>query len=87
MALSSSASRSTTCMPLPPPPALGLSSTGKPTSRAAAATAASSSPVPSDPGTSGTPAGPTVAFARILSPMASMASGGGPIHVIPASPT
>ena len=37
------------------------------------------------PGTTGTPAALTVCLARILSPMASIASGGGPMNTMPAS--
>ncbi len=72
-------------MPLPPPPAEGLSSTGMPISRAAAASSASSRPLPEEPGTTGTPAARTVSLARILSPISSMASAGGPMKTSPAS--
>ncbi len=44
-------------------------------------------PVPVVPGTRGTPAGATAAFAEILSPITSMAAAGGPIQVSPASVT
>jgi hypothetical protein len=37
------------------------------------------------PGTTGTPAFATVCLARILSPIASIADGGGPTNTIPAS--
>ncbi len=36
------------------------------------------------PGTTGTPAAATVALAAILSPIASIAAGGGPMKVSPA---
>ena len=72
-------------MPLPPPPADGLSSTGMPISRAASASSPSVSPLPLLPGTTGTPAACTVSLARILSPISSMASAGGPMKTSPAS--
>lgn len=74
-------------MPLPPPPAEGFSSTGMPISRAAAASSASLRPLPEEPGTTGTPASRTVSFARILSPIRSMASADGPMKTSPASVT
>ena len=37
------------------------------------------------PGTTGTPALATVCLARILSPIASIAAGGGPTNAIPAA--
>ncbi|CAM5256943.1 hypothetical protein SGLAM104S_09651 [Streptomyces glaucescens] len=78
---SSSTSRSRTSrMPLPPPPALGFSSTGAPSSRAASASSGSR-----PPGTTGTPAARTVSLARILSPIRAMASAGGPMNTSPAS--
>jgi hypothetical protein len=85
MASESSFSSRTTRMPLPPPPADGLSSTGKPTSTAASATSSSDIPGSVRPGTTGTPAAMTVRLARILSPMASMASTGGPMNTMPAA--
>ncbi len=72
-------------MPLPPPPADGLSNTGIPISRAASASWASVRPLPDEPGTTGTPAARTVSFARILSPISSMASADGPMKTSPAS--
>ena len=42
-------------------------------------------PGPSLPGTTGTPAAATVALARILSPIASIAAAGGPMKTSPAS--
>jgi hypothetical protein len=41
--------------------------------------------VPSEPGTTGTPALATVCLARILSPIASIAAAGGPMKVRPAA--
>ncbi len=67
-------------MPLPPPPALGLSSTGAPSSRAASASSGSAAP-----GTTGTPAAFTVSLARILSPIREIASADGPMKTSPAS--
>ena len=75
-------------MPLPPPPADGLTRIGKPISRAAAASTASSavpSASPEMPGTTGTPISAANAFARILSPIASIAAGGGPTNTMPLS--
>ena len=74
-------------MPMPPPPADALTITGKPMSRAAA-TACSGSPTGSEvPRETGTPADATRLRARILSPMASIASGDGPTQTSPASRT
>ena len=73
----SSASSRTSRMPLPPPPADGFSSTGMPISRAASASWASLSPLPDEPGTTGTPAAFTVSLARILSPISEMAARAG----------
>ena len=72
-------------MPLPPPPADGLISSGNPTPAAAAISAWSVIPRSPAPGTTGTPAAATVALAAILSPIASMAAGGGPMKTRPAS--
>lgn len=71
-------------MPLPPPPADGFSSTGIPIPRAASASCASLSPLPDDPGTTGTPAAATVSLARILSPISEIADAGGPMKTSPA---
>ena len=76
---SSSAAR-TTRMPLPPPPATALTTTGIPSS------ARSSPRVGRRPGTPARrPRG--APCARRLSPISSIAAGGGPIHVSPASAT
>ena len=85
IASSSSAASVTRRMPLPPPPADGLSSTGRPTASAAAWSSGSVRPAPSLPGTTRTPCAATSCFARILSPIASTASGGGPTKVTPAA--
>ena len=42
-------------------------------------------PAPPAPGTTGTPAAPPGALARILSPMVSIAAGGGPMKTRPAA--
>lgn len=80
-AAGSSSAERTSSMPLPPPPADGLTSTGKPMRRAASARSSSGS---APPGSTGTPAAATVALARILSPIASIAPGGGPTNTSPA---
>ena len=71
-------------MPLPPPPAAALTISGKPICLATTASSSSRRPR-SLPGTKGTPRFFTVSRAVILSPIASMASGEGPMKVIPAS--
>ena len=68
-------------MPRPPPPAEALTSIGKPTA------AMSSAPSTLESGSTGTPAARIIALASIFEPIAAMASGGGPIHVNPASIT
>ena len=65
-------------MPRPPPPADALTSAGSPIS-------SSDSTVLS--GSTGTPAARIIALAPIFEPIASIAAGGGPIHVRPASVT
>ncbi len=81
----SSAPSRTRRMPLPPPPAEGFSSTGMPIFSAAETSSASLSPLPEEPGTTGTPAARTVSFARILSPIREIADAGGPMKARPAS--
>ena len=73
VASSSSSAERTTRIPLPPPPASALTTTGKLCS--------------SPEGTIGTPAAVAASLARCLSPISSIASGGGPIQVSPASIT
>ena len=85
IAPASSLSARTSRMPLPPPPADGLISSGKPTAGAAVTRSRSVMDGSPAPGTTGTPAAATVALARILSPIASIAAGGGPMKVRPAS--
>ena len=61
--------------------------TGKPISSATASTSATLSAGSVAPGTIGTPAARIRSRAAIFEPMASIASGGGPIQVSPASST
>ena len=75
---------STKRSPLPPPPAAAFTMIGNPIFFAIAATSASVSNVPGDPGTTGTPAADINLRAATLSPICSIASGGGPIQVRPA---
>jgi hypothetical protein len=65
-------------MPRPPPPADAFTSTG----RSVSVIAAGSSSV-----STGTPAPAISRLASIFEPIASMAAGGGPTHVSPASST
>ena len=65
-------------IPFPPPPAVALIMTGNPISRARASASSSSSTMPSEPGTTGTPAARIVSRATALSPMARIWSGVGP---------
>ena len=78
-------SDSTSRMPLPPPPAAAFSMTGKPIFTAAETTSSSLSIVPCEPGTTGTPAAIMRLRASTLSPIASIASGDGPMNTRPAS--
>ena len=61
--------------------------TGKPISSATASTSATLSAGSVAPGTIGTPAARIRSRAAIFEPIASIASGGGPIQVSPASST
>ena len=83
-AFSISLSLRTTRMPLPPPPAAALIISGKPIS-GARRTASSGSMRPSVPGTTGTPAAIIVLRAATLSPRCVIASGAGPMNVMPFS--
>jgi hypothetical protein len=65
-------------MPFPPPPAEGLTMTGNHVSFGLRGLSGLIS------GTTGTPAALTRAFAAILSPIASIASAGGPMKTRPA---
>ena len=76
----------TTRIPLPPPPADGLEQhRDSRSARASAATSSASSAAAAMPGTTGTPACVISSRARTLSPIASIASGGGPMKTMPAS--
>ena len=77
--------RGATRMPLPPPPAEALSITGKPMSAAISTAWAASRMTSRWPGTVETPASRANRFDWILSPMAAMAWGFGPMKVTPAS--
>jgi hypothetical protein len=70
---------------LPPPPADGLMRTGNHFSFRLLISSSSGIPAAPAPGTTGTPAAPTVDLAAILSPIASIAPGGGPMKVRPVS--
>ena len=72
---------------IPPPPAVSLNINVNPMSRAAASAAAASATGVVVPRDTGTPAAETRLRARILSPMASMASGDGPTQASPAPRT
>ena len=71
-------------MPLPPPPAEALIMTGKPTCSAICCASFSSAMMPRWPGTVETLALAAAFFDSILSPMAAMALGLGPMNTIPA---
>ena len=77
-----SAGPATSRMPRPPPPNAALTSSGKPTSAAAASRSVWSVTVTL--GRVGTPASAMAVLAAILSPMASMVSGAGPTKISPA---
>ena len=80
-----SAGEPTTRMPLPPPPAEGLTRRGNTSPFRLDMSSSSDMPGFPLPGTTGTPASATVAFAAILSPIASIAAGGGPTNTRPAA--
>jgi len=79
----SSASDSTTFMPMPPPPPDGLTMTGKPM-RWAASIAAAGSTAPL-PGVTGTPWATASSRAASFDPSFRMADAGGPMNLIPAA--
>ncbi len=81
-AFAPSASR-TTFKPLPPPPYAALIATGQPYSSPNATISSTLTMASSVPGTASTPAAAAALRDEILSPMTSMASGGGPIQVTP----
>ena len=72
---------STTFMPRPPPPNAALIATGQPCCSPKATTWSALVVGSSVPGTASTPADAAAVRAEILSPMISIASGGGPIQV------
>ncbi len=72
-------------MPLPPPPAEALIITGKPISAAILAACLSSSMTPRWPGTVDTRALAAAFLLSILSPMAPIAAGFGPMKTMPAA--
>ncbi len=73
--------------PFPPPPAEALIAIGYPISSAAAITSSTLAAGSVVPGMIGTPASRIRSRAAVFEPIASIASGGGPIHTSPASPT
>ena len=76
----------TILIPRPPPPAVALIITGNPMSDAMVFAVLKSAMTPSEPGTTGTCAFFIVSLARALSPIALIASGGGPMNVRPEVP-
>ena len=72
-------------MPLPPPPAEALIITGKPTASAAATASASVTTASGWPGMVETRASAASFFEAILSPIAAMARGFGPMKAMPAA--
>ncbi len=72
---------------MPPPPAAALSMTGKPISSAIRRASSGSATGSTVPGTTGAPASRTARRALVFEPINSMASGGGPTSVSPASRT
>ncbi len=76
-----------TFRPRPPPPNAALIAIGRPYSAANASASAAPLTGPSVPGASGAPTCLAMCLACTLSPSASIAAGGGPIQVSPASMT
>ena len=74
-------------MPLPPPPAEAFIMTGRPIFPMISSASFSSDILSGVPGTTGTPVLIIMDLAVILSPMDVIASGEGPIKIIPASVT
>ena len=73
----------TTFMPRPPPPYDALMATGQPWTAPKAWISSAEVTGPSLPGTTGTPASIAATRDDTLSPITSMASGGGPTNVAP----
>ena len=80
---SRSSSPITRRMPRPPPPAAALISSGKPICRAAATASSSLCSARSVPGSTGAPAWCAIARASDLSPILAIASGVGPMNLMP----
>ncbi len=83
MASAAAAAAATTFIPRPPPPNAALIATGQPNSSPKATISAGSVTDSDRPGTPATPARSAASRALILSPMVSIASGGGPTNVTP----
>ena len=81
---SKSSMRSTIRIPFPPPPALALINKGKPVAKAISFPSFKLEIAPAEPGTIGILYFFTAAFADNLSPIMFIASGDGPIKVMPA---
>ena len=75
----------TTFMPRPPPPYAALMATGQPNSLPKSVTSSGEVSTSERPGTPDTPARSAACRELILSPMTSMAPGGGPMNVTPRS--
>ena len=82
-----SAALRTTFRPRPPPPNAALIAIGSPYCCANASTSATPLTGPSVPGAIGAPTAAAIRRAATLSPSASIAAGGGPIQISPASMT
>jgi hypothetical protein len=87
MAEAASEASVTTLIPRPPPPNAALIATGQPLDSPKAITSAGSAIGSFRPGTLATPARAAASRALILSPIVSMALGGGPMKVAPAAAT
>ena len=74
-------------MPRPPPPKAAFTATGQPKASPNSTTSPASVGAVPVPGTGATPALVAATRLLILSPMVSMASGGGPTQTAPASIT
>ncbi len=70
-------------IPRPPPPAAALTMTGYPIESARVCASSTPESGPSLPGTTGAPACLAISRAWALSPMRRMASGDGPMKVMP----
>ena len=71
--------------PLPPPPADAFTASGQPYSSPSRTSSSTESTGSVVPGMTGTPAADISRRASTFEPIASIASGGGPIQTIPAS--